>query len=72
MNQTGLSETYYSACARMHEYVAAYYDEFMHAEEGEPISNPEEINKAIFVLRQSMNIELDLIREVVKEYNEQL
>jgi|TARA_R110000824_G_scaffold317556_2_gene504752 hypothetical protein len=56
----------------MHEYVAAYYDEFMHTEEGGPINNLDEINKAIFVLRQSMNIELDLIREVAKEYNEQL
>ena len=37
MNQTGLSETYYSACERMHSYVAAFYDEFMHTEEGEPI-----------------------------------
>jgi hypothetical protein len=54
----------------MHSYVSAFYDEFMHTEEGEPISNPEEIAKAIFTLRQSMNIEIDLVRELAKEYNE--
>ena len=54
----------------MHSYVAAFYDEFMHTEEGEPISNPEDIAKAILTLRQSMNIEIDLVREVAKEYNE--
>ena len=67
MNQTGLSETYYSACARMHEYVAAYYDEFMHDEDGEPITDTDKINRAILELRQAMNIELDLIREAAKE-----
>jgi len=70
MNQSGLSETYYSACERMHTYVTAFYDEFMHTEDGEPISNPEEIAKAIFTLRQSMNLEIDLVRELAKEYNE--
>tara|TARA_R110002020_G_scaffold419094_1_gene628335 strand:+ start:210 stop:380 length:171 start_codon:yes stop_codon:yes gene_type:complete len=54
----------------MHSYVSAFYDEFMHTEDGEPISNPEQIAKAIFTLRQSMNIEIDLVRELAKEYNE--
>ena len=70
MNQSGLSETYYSACERMHSYVSAFYDEFMHTEEGNPINDLDEINRAILELRQSMNIELDLIREAVKEHNE--
>ena len=70
MNHTGLSETYYNACERMHSYVSAFYDEFIHTEDGEPISNPEEIAKAIFTLRQSMNIEIDVVRELAKEYNE--
>jgi hypothetical protein len=56
----------------MHTYVTAFYDEFMHTEDGEPISNPEEIAKAIFTLRQSMNLEIDLVRELAKEYNEQV
>jgi len=72
MNQSGLSETYYSACERMHTYVTAFYDEFMHTEDGKPISDPEEIAKAIFSLRQSMNLEIDLVRELAKEYNEQV
>ena len=42
----------------------------MHTEEGEPVESLEEINKAILELRQSTNIELDLVREAVKEYNE--
>ena len=56
----------------MHTYVTAFYDEFMHTENGEPISNSEEIAKAIFTLRQSMNLEIDLVRELAKEYNEQV
>jgi cell division FtsZ-interacting protein ZapD len=70
MNQNGLSEAYYNACARMHEYVTAFYDEYMHTDEGQPVSDLETINKAIAELRQSMNIELDLIRELSKEHNE--
>ena len=72
MKQSGLSEMYYNACERMHRYVAAYYDESMHNESGEPISNIDDINKGVSELRQAMNIEIDLIREVSKEYNEQL
>jgi|TARA_B110000444_G_C18806960_1_gene580514 hypothetical protein len=55
----------------MHGYVTAFYDEFMHTDEGQPINNPEDIAKAIFTLRQSMNLEIDFIREIAKEYNEQ-
>tara|TARA_R110002050_G_scaffold19216_2_gene55406 strand:+ start:1060 stop:1224 length:165 start_codon:yes stop_codon:yes gene_type:complete len=54
----------------MRHYVTAFYDESMHTDEGEPVESLEEVNKAILDLRQSTNIELDLIREAVKEYNE--
>ena len=54
----------------MHQYVTAFYDEYMHTEDGEPISDIDQINRAILELRQAMNIELDLIRELSKEYNE--
>ena len=70
MNQNELSEQYCWACIRMREYVTAFYDEFMHDEDGEPISDKDKINRAILELRQAMNIELDLIRESAKEYNE--
>ena len=70
MNQNGLSEAYYNACARMHEYVTAFYDEYIHTEDGEPISDIDRINKAILELRQAMNIEIDLIRELSKEHKE--
>lgn len=70
MNQNELSQAYFDACTRMRFYVTAFYDEFMHTDEGEPISDAEGITKAILELRQSMNIEIDLIREIAKEYNE--
>ena len=70
MNQPDLSKSYFNACERMHQYVTAFYDEYMHTEDGEPISDIEQINRAILELRQAMNIELDLIRELSKEYNE--
>jgi cell division FtsZ-interacting protein ZapD len=53
----------------MREHVTAFYDEFMHTEEGEPIRDKDKINRAILELRQAMNIELDLIREAAKESN---
>tara|TARA_R110002012_G_C11519574_1_gene599304 strand:+ start:226 stop:396 length:171 start_codon:yes stop_codon:yes gene_type:complete len=54
----------------MHFYVTSFYDEFLHNDEGEPINDTEGITKSILELRQAMNIEIDLIREVAKEYNE--
>lgn len=69
MNQPDLSKSYFNACERMHQYVTAFYDEYMHTEDGEPISDIDQINIAILELRQAMNIELDLIRELSKEYN---
>jgi hypothetical protein len=70
MIQKKLSEQYYDASYRMHGYVTAFYDEFMHTEDGEPITDKDKINRAILELRQAMNIELDLIREAAKEYKE--
>ena len=70
MNQNELSKIYFDASQRMRYYVTAFYDESMHTEEGEPVESLEEINKAILELRQSTNIELDLVREAVKEYIE--
>jgi len=54
----------------MRQYVTAFYDEYMHTEEGEPISDLDRINQAILELRQAMNIELDLIREASKEFKQ--
>tara|TARA_R110000787_G_scaffold24066_3_gene68580 strand:- start:504 stop:668 length:165 start_codon:yes stop_codon:yes gene_type:complete len=54
----------------MHGYVTAFYDEHIHTEDGEPISDIDAINKAILELRQAMNIEIDLIRELSKEHKE--
>jgi|TARA_R110000851_G_scaffold51635_1_gene122521 hypothetical protein len=54
----------------MHEYVTDFYDGYMHTEDGEPISDLDQINKAVLELRQAMNIEIDLIRELSKEHKE--
>ena len=70
MNQNELSKIYFDASQRMRHYITAFYDEYVHTDEGNPVDDLDKINKAILVLRQSMNIELDLIREAVKEYNE--
>lgn len=70
MNQNELSQTYFDACIRMRFYVTSFCDEFLHNDEGEPINDTEGITKSILELRQAMNIEIDLIREVAKEYNE--
>ena len=67
MTKNELSEQYCKACVRMREHITAFYDEFMHDEEGSPITDTDKINRAILDLRQAMNIELDLIREAAKE-----
>ena len=69
MTKEELSWQYCKACVRMRKQVTAYYDDFMHDEKGEPITDTEKINRAILELRQAMNIELDLIREAAKEIN---
>lgn len=69
MTENELSEQYCDACVRMRWYITAFYDEFMHDEDGEPIIDKDKINRAILNLRQAMNIELDLIREAAKEQN---
>jgi hypothetical protein len=67
MTKNELSEQYSNACVRIREHVTAFYDEFMHDNDGDPITDTDKINKAILELRQAMNIELDLVREAAKE-----
>ena len=67
MTKDEITWQYCKACTRMRQYITAYYDEFMHDEDGEPITDTDKINRAILELRQAMNIELDLIREAAKE-----
>ena len=67
MTKDELSWQYCGAWVRLREHVTAFYDEFMHDEGGEPITDTDKINRAILELRQAMNIELDLIREAAKE-----
>ena len=56
MTKDELSWQYCKACVRMREHITAYYDEFMHDEDGEPITDTDKINRAILDLRQAMNI----------------
>ena len=70
MDQKELSKLYFDATVRMRQYVTAFYDEYMHTDKGDPISNLDRINQAILELRQAMNIELDLIREASKEFKQ--
>ena len=67
MTKDELSWQYCKACVRMREHITAYYDEFMHDEDGEAITDTVKINRAVLELRQAMNIELELIREAAKE-----
>ena len=67
MTKDELSWQNCKVCVRMRQHITAYYDEFMHDEDGEPITDTDKINRAILELRQAMNIELDLIREAAKE-----
>ena len=69
MTRDELAATYFTAAIRIHETATALYEN-CHTEDGEPISDTDQINKAIERAKASISIEYDLIQTVVQEYNE--
>lgn len=70
MEKFDLSERYFEAFERMH-YNLSEILEMLHTEDGDPISDPEVVGDIVITLRQYLNLEMDLIRELSKEFNEQ-
>ena len=67
MKSSKVSETYFQACGRIHDAADMLY-ESLHEEEGEAVTEFNEVLKKIKDFRDWGNIEIDLVREVCKEY----
>jgi Mg2+ and Co2+ transporter CorA len=69
MDKNELSERYFDAFDRMY-YNLSEVIEMLHDEDGDPISDAEVVGEIVVTLRQYINLELDLIRELAKEYSD--
>jgi len=69
MDKNELSERYFDAFDRMY-YNLSEVIEMLHDEDGDPISDAEVVGDIVVTLRQYINLELDLIRELAKEYSD--
>jgi len=69
MDKKELSERYFDAFDRMY-YNLSEVIEMLHDEDGDPISDAEVVGDIVVTLRQYITLELDLIRELAKEYSD--
>tara|TARA_R100000005_G_C5001241_1_gene208324 strand:+ start:3987 stop:4208 length:222 start_codon:yes stop_codon:yes gene_type:complete len=67
MSNVKVSETYFTACERIHDAADMLY-ESLHDEDGNAVNEFNEVLKKIKDFRDWVNIEIDLVREVCKEY----
>ena len=64
-----LSEYYSIACLRLHALINEAY-ESLHGDDGEPVSDYEEVLGRVMAVRKEMFEELDLIKSICSEFNE--
>tara|TARA_R100000734_G_scaffold19083_2_gene17938 strand:- start:3616 stop:3837 length:222 start_codon:yes stop_codon:yes gene_type:complete len=67
MNNSKVSETYFIACERIHDAADMLY-ESLHDDEGNAVTEFNEVLNKIKDFRDWVNIEIDLVREACKEY----
>lgn len=67
MKNETVSKTYFQACERIHDAADMLY-ESLHEEDGEALTEFSEILIKIKDFRDWVNIEIDLVREVCKEH----
>ncbi len=70
MEKAQLSKTYSGACNRMHEAITKLY-EAVHTNAGEPVVGVEYVIDRVSECRRVVLMEADLMREVVREYDEE-
>ena len=68
MNNSVVSETYFKACERIHNAADMLYESLHEDERGEAITELNEVLKKIKDFRDWVNIEIDLVREICKEH----
>ena len=67
-NDFTVSESYFQACERIHNAADMLYESLHDDEDGEAITDLSEVLIKIKNFRDWVNIEIDLVREVCKEY----
>mgnify|MGYP004456992179 FL=1 len=67
MNKNKVSETYFIACKRIHDAADMLY-ESLHNDDGNAVTEFNEVLNKIKDFRDWVNIEIDLVREACKEY----
>jgi len=67
MNNKKVSETYFHACERIHDAADMLY-ESLHNDDGNAVTEFNEVLNKIKDFRDWVNIEIDLVREACKEY----
>ena len=69
MERSDLSEYYNLACLRVHGLIDELY-ESLHDDEGSPKAGYESVMDTVLRIRKSMFEELDLIKSIVREFDE--
>lgn len=69
MERNDLSERYFEAFERMHHNLSEIL-EMLHDDNGDAIDDPDVVSDVVITLRQYLNLEMDLIRELAKEYSD--
>jgi len=69
MERSKLSQYYYLACDRVHEAVDSLY-ESLHDVDGTPLCDPDSVIDSVIHTRRIISEELDLVKSIVKEYEE--
>ena len=67
MNKNKVSETYFIACERIHDAADMLY-ESLHNDDGNAVTEFNEVLNKIKDFRDWVNIEIDLVREACKEH----
>lgn len=68
MDRDELSRMYHLACSRVHSEMDAIYEK-LHDQKGNPVDSIEQVGQVMYGLMTRIGVELDLIKEAVKEYN---
>lgn len=71
MQRGELSKIYGGACNRMHEAITILY-EALHDHNGDPHTNTEYVIDRVSEYRRWLLVESDLLREAVREYNDEV
>lgn len=68
MEKSELSRLYHLACTRVHNEMDSLYEK-LHDKDGGPVTEVEVVGQVMYGLITRIGVELDLIKEAVKEYN---